>query len=525
MGTMAIISPLFKHGLKQAKWSRDNINTFALLAILVLSGQLLLSVRGHQAAPTSSPPVFLPVIQTQTGYHRDTLIPFSGTWKYAANGSDQGLLWRTLTFDDSNWAEGFSELGYGDGDENTEVSFGSDPNQKHITTYFRRAFHIDDVSKYESLMLHLLRDDGAVVYLNGHELFRSNMPSGPIAYTTLATSTVTSFEEKRFHRRTINPAVLLAGENVLAVEIHQARPSSSDISFNLSLTGLTTVPQSIRLAAIGDYGRDNPTEQAVADLIQHWEPDFVLTLGDNSYGSSTIDENVGKYFSDYIGHYAGNYGAGSPVNRFFPSLGNHDYTDGAGLQAYQDFFTLASPFHHNERYYDYIQGDVHFFVIDSNPQGIGAGQGNLPAPGDGQTPDSDQGRWLQTALTQSTQAWNIVYFHHAPYSSSAHGDENASLTMRWPFKAWGATAVIAGHDHIYERFDIDGIPYFVNGLGVESTNRFCNEVPVTPPSEICHERIPGAMLIEADNCTMTFQFITHANEVIDTFTMTNESCP
>ena len=97
--------------------------------------------------------------------------------------------------------------------------------------------------------------------------------------------------------------------------------------------------------------------------------------------------------------------------------------------------------------------------------------------------------------------------------------------MRWPFQAWGATAVIGGHDHTYERFNIDGIPYFVNGLGVESTNRFCNEIVVTPLPEICHERVHGAMLIEADSCQITFQFVTHDEVLIDSHTVQNPTCP
>ena len=208
----------------------------------------------------------------------------------------------------------------------------------------------------------------------------------------------------------------------------------------------------------------------------------------------------------------------------YPPLGNHDYTDGAGLQAYLDYFTLDSDTG-TERYYDFVQGDVHFFVLDSNLAGIGAAQGNLPAPGDGQSPTSPQAIWLQNELASSIQQWNIVYFHHAPYSSSAHGNENTSLNMRWPFQAWGATAVIGGHDHTYERFNIDGIPYFVNGLGVESTSRFCNQIVINPPPEVCHERVHGAMLIEADSCQIRFQFITHDDLLIDAHTIQNPDCP
>ncbi len=493
--------------------------------IITLVGMLLtLTHIRLQASPTGTYQLFLPIIQSIANLHEVVLIPYSANWKHLDDGSYPGTAWQTLTFNDKSWLTGFGELGYGDGDENTVVGFGSDNNNKQITTYFRRSFFVDDPNDFTALQVHLLRDDGAVVYLNGQEVLRSNMPEGEVISTTLALAQVTASAETEFHIQNINASYLRNGENVLAVEIHQVAATSSDVSFNLTLTGTAVSPKPIRFAAIGDYGLDNPSQQDVANLIQSWEPDFIITAGDNSYGANPIDENIGKYFKDYIYSYAGNYGAGSPINRFFPSLGNHDYTDGAGLQAYLDYFTIENDTG-TERYYDFVQGDVHFFVIDSNPAGIGAAQGNLPAPGDGQSSNSPQGIWLQNGLVASTQQWNIVYFHHAPYSSSAHGNQTASLNMRWPFQAWGATAVIGGHDHTYERFNIDGIPYFVNGLGVESTNRFCNQVVVEPLPEICHERVHGAMLIEADSCQIRFQFITHNQDMIDSHTIQNLDCP
>src|SRR5439155_23953878 len=106
------------------------------------------------------------------------------------NGSNQGTGWRATGFDDSVWKSGAAQLSYGDGDEATVVSYGSNANAKYITTYFRKSFSISDPSQISALTLRLLRDDGAVVYLNGTEVYRNNMPSGTIAYTTLASTTV-----------------------------------------------------------------------------------------------------------------------------------------------------------------------------------------------------------------------------------------------------------------------------------------------------------------------------------------------
>ncbi|MBP9121408.1 MAG: hypothetical protein KBF59_11150, partial [Ignavibacterium sp.] len=83
----------------------------------------------------------------------------------------------------------------------------------------------------------------------------------------------------------------------------------------------------VKFAAIGDYGLAGPNELTVANLVKSWNPDFIITLGDNNYelgADSTIDVNIGQYFYEYIYPYKGNYGSGSTVNRFFPSLGNHD---------------------------------------------------------------------------------------------------------------------------------------------------------------------------------------------------------
>jgi hypothetical protein len=134
-------------------------------------------------------------------------------------------------------ASGPAQLGYGDGDEATVVGYGGNPGAKQITTYFRRSFSVANPSQFSTLNLRLLRDDGAVVYLNGSEVFRSNMSAGAIGYTTLASTTVSGAEESAFVTASINASLLVAGTNVLAVEIHQADPTSSDISFDLELSG------------------------------------------------------------------------------------------------------------------------------------------------------------------------------------------------------------------------------------------------------------------------------------------------
>jgi len=165
------------------------------------------------------------------------LVPPGSTWKYLDDGTDQGTAWRDPAFDDSAWAAGSAQLGYGDGDEATVVGFGTDPNNKFITTWFRHSFQVADPSIFTGALLRVLRDDGAVVYLNGTEVFRSNMPVGAIDSLTLASGAVGGSSESTFFQTAVDPALLLTGTNVLAVEIHQVQRWSSDISFDLDLTG------------------------------------------------------------------------------------------------------------------------------------------------------------------------------------------------------------------------------------------------------------------------------------------------
>lgn len=172
-------------------------------------------------------------------------------WKYLDNGSNQGTAWRANGFNDSGWASGNAELGYGDGDEVTTVSYGADDSNKYITTYFRKSFTVSDVSLFTGLSLTLKRDDGAVVYINGVEVVRSNMTTGTIGYTTLAESAIGGDGESTFLQFDIPTSVLQNGSNTVAVEIHQAMLTSSDISFDLTLTGIgDSIPAQISL--IGD---------------------------------------------------------------------------------------------------------------------------------------------------------------------------------------------------------------------------------------------------------------------------------
>ena len=170
-----------------------------------------------------------------------TLISTGSVWSYLDNGSNQDTAWRDLGFNASGWSNGPAQLGFGDGDEQTVISFGTNSSAKHITTYFRRTFSIANASLFSALNLRVLRDDGVVVYLNGIEVYRTNLPLTTITYQTLALAAIGGVDETTFVSAPLNLASLTNGTNIVAVEMHQNSPSSSDLSFDLELTGVVTL--------------------------------------------------------------------------------------------------------------------------------------------------------------------------------------------------------------------------------------------------------------------------------------------
>ena len=154
-------------------------------------------------------------------------------WKYLDNGSNQGTAWRTPGFNDNSWAAGSAELGYGDGDEATVLNSGPS-NAKFPTTYFRKFFTIPDPSVFGDFQLTITYDDAYVVYVNGIEAARhANLPSNP-AFDLYSGNTVGN---NAIDTISIPSSAFSAGQNTIAVEIHQGNSGSSDISFDLSLTG------------------------------------------------------------------------------------------------------------------------------------------------------------------------------------------------------------------------------------------------------------------------------------------------
>jgi acid phosphatase type 7 len=207
---------------------------FAWAGVAAGSYQLTAKAVDNLGAATTSAAVAFTVNAASTAQPL-TLIGKGSAWKYLDNGTNQGTAWRSPTFNDGAWKSGVAQLGYGDGDEATVLSYGPNASSKYITTYFRKTFNVTNPAQFRSLLINLLRDDGAVVYLNGTELIRSNLPGGSISSATLASTSIVGADESTFYAFTLGTAALLAGTNVIAVEVHQATIDSSDLSFDLEL--------------------------------------------------------------------------------------------------------------------------------------------------------------------------------------------------------------------------------------------------------------------------------------------------
>jgi hypothetical protein len=172
-----------------------------------------------------------------------TLIPQGATWRYFDQTNDLGTAWRSNSFNDAAWSNGVARLGFGNDGEVTKVS-----SNRQWTTYFRREFYVPNPALVTNLTARLTRDDGAVIYLNGAEVWRHNMPTGLITNQTPAASTVSSPAETNWYSTNLNASLLQPDWNLLAAEVHQVSLTSSDLGFDFELSGTQVLLQSPALA-------------------------------------------------------------------------------------------------------------------------------------------------------------------------------------------------------------------------------------------------------------------------------------
>ena len=184
-----------------------------------------------------------------------TLFPLGDAWKYLDNDSDLGTSdlvvghgsynssnWKHPSYNDSAWGTGNAPLGFGSVGVTLNTTIDGGPSgARYMTTYFRKSFSVTGASTFSSLILDIMRDDGAVVYLNGHEVARTNMQAGVTIGTETAAfpTSIGGTDESAINSIAIDATKLVEGTNVMTIEVHQFNTGSSDLGLDVRLTGVT----------------------------------------------------------------------------------------------------------------------------------------------------------------------------------------------------------------------------------------------------------------------------------------------
>ncbi len=165
-------------------------------------------------------------------FEQEALIVPGDEWRYRKGTRAVSSRWRTLEYDDSGWELGPSGIGYGDDDDATVLDDmrQTDDNPGYVSVFMRKEFTVNDLDTFDEVALDIFYDDGFVAYINGTEVARANMREQFPRYDDLASATVDDYPE-RFQGSVGNVSeLLLPGTNLLAIQLHNTSPTSSDAS-------------------------------------------------------------------------------------------------------------------------------------------------------------------------------------------------------------------------------------------------------------------------------------------------------
>lgn len=394
-------------------------------------------------------------VQEAVGAPDVQLISDDAIWSYYDLGSEppaQGtIVWTDLAYDANSWLSGPGQLGFG-GDDVTTIASEDAAGEPLIAAYFRHDFTIEDLDALGELNLTMLRDDGAVVYVNGQEWARSNMKNvGPIRYTNLAVSNSSAIVEG-----TIDPSLLVVGQNNISVEVHQVSASSSDLTFSLNLVAVSPTVASLESDArpgtyvltAGDMARceSDGDEKVAAQMTELFDTDagVFIGLGDLVYNSGSIQEFTNCY--------------GPSIGQFkdvtWPAPGNHEHYTTPNAAGYRDYFgeaagPLAGPA--GGLWYSFdIDEYWHVIALDSDCRGVEVLPGAFN--GDGCAVGSEQEIWLRADLEANADKNILAFFHHPPYTNNHYTDHEFTWPLWQALTEYGADITLHGHEHHYERY-------------------------------------------------------------------------
>jgi len=209
------------------EWLTPNVVTPNASNTFAFHDEIVINEIMYHAPPTLEVPGVLGT---------NVIITFSNLWRYEQSGADLGTAWRVPGYDDSGWAVGnglFYNTAAGlPAPKNTPLTLG--PN----TFYFRTTFVYTGTPAILSMNLRHLVDDGMVLYLNGVEINRFNMPAGTITYTNNSAQSRGTASIQLAGAISITNLVL--GTNVLAAEVHQTSNTNLaiDVVFGAEITAV-----------------------------------------------------------------------------------------------------------------------------------------------------------------------------------------------------------------------------------------------------------------------------------------------
>ena len=176
------------------------------------------------------------------------LIPDGGEWKYFKGtqeaSSPDTTEWRELSFDDSQWQQGATPIGWGEPASFLGTTL-EDMRYAYTSFFIRKKFTIDNLSAIDNLILEAMYDDGLNVWINDTFVLQENMPSENMSYEDYASGAHSS-EKSWFSFVLPEPTYLVEGENIISIQVHNmSRTSSSDCFIDIRLTGEPAEPGSI----------------------------------------------------------------------------------------------------------------------------------------------------------------------------------------------------------------------------------------------------------------------------------------
>lgn len=294
-------------------------------------------------------------------------------------------------------------------------------------------------------------------------------------------------------------------ENTDAEELNTRGPTGAELADDapLAISGETVS------AYIADYDGGAATLD-VAALVNGWKPAYVVTGGDNWYGTeltlASLDASVGPGYSRYIYPYLGSLGAGADVeNKFFPAIGNHERDPVGRLSIFKNYFNRT------KEYYDFVKGHIHWFIVDGGYMN----DKTTMVQADGNTSNSVQGEFFRLKMALSTARWKIVVVPFQPYASSTP----EFPALRWPYKLWGADLVLTGDKHAYERILApEGYPLITGGWSGRTLSPFAGGI--SPYSVVRYDANYGALKLTSSCDKLKVEAITRVGVVVDTLTLT-----